>query len=385
MKIGFDVSQTGSDKAGCGYLAYSLAKALEGIDAQNEYILYPTFGDVYLDPDWARTTLDIKKTNFKRGLGHRSLETAQSFWRTPPGDFEAQLSNPDIIHSNNYFCPTGLKKARLVYTLHDLFYVSNPEWTTEANRIGCSSGVFNASIEADFIITTAKFTQHQFHATFPHYPVERTVVIPLASRFSLQSKLLQPRELMDLASGQFWLHVGTLEPRKNQARMLKAYAQLVARQPDALPLVLAGGKGWMMDEFGHLIADLGLSQHVKWLGYMEDPALQWLYQNCFAFLYPSLFEGFGMPVLEAMSLGAPVITSNVTSLPEVVGEAGLLVDPLDVESIYQAMHRLSEGEVKRSELQRKGFERSKLFSWEASARRVLSIYNHVMTLDKYSA
>ncbi len=109
-------------------------------------------------------------------------------------------------------------------------------------------------------------------------------------------------------------------------------------------------------------------------GYIDDTALQWLYQNCFAFVYPSLFEGFGLPVLEAMSLGAPVISSNTSSLPEIVGSAGLLVDPLDVDSIFEAMLLLTEDEQTRIALKECALERANEFSWEHTARQILKLY-----------
>jgi hypothetical protein len=137
MNIGFDVSQTGRLKAGCGYLAESLIRHLAEIDTENQYILYPTFGDVYCDPEWPAAICRIDRPNFRQGLGHKAFESAQRFWRQPPGNLEEQLGNPDIVHSNNFYCPTTLRSARLVYTLYDLGFIEYPEFTTEENRIGC--------------------------------------------------------------------------------------------------------------------------------------------------------------------------------------------------------------------------------------------------------
>ncbi len=385
MRIGYDVSQTGNTKAGCGYMAYSLGKALASIDSQNEYLLYPTIGDLFLDPNWAVATMQIDRPNFRRGLAHRNLEEAYPFWNNPPDDFEEQLGRPDIIHLNNFYCPAGIKRARLVYTLHDLSFLAHPEWTTETNRVVCFDGTFKASLYADFVVAVSDYSRQHFLETFPYYPNERITVVPLASRFAGKTAPPRPADLSFLQPGQFWLDLATIEPRKNHRRLVEAYARLKYTTGKTFPLVLVGGYGWLMKDFEETLCQLGIREDVHLLGIADDDSATWLYANCFAFVYPSLFEGFGLPVLEAMSQGAAVITSNTTSLPEVTGDAGLLVDPLDVESIYQAMRSLSEGEVDRSELQRKGFERSKLFSWEASARQVLSIYNHVMTLDKYSA
>ena len=146
-----------------------------------------------------------------------------------------------------------------------------------------------------------------------------------------------------------------------------------------MPLVLAGGRGWLMDDFELLLQELDLQRDVILLGYVDDPTLQWLYQHCFAFVYPSLFEGFGLPVLEAMSLGAPVITSGVTSLPEIVGDAGILVDPRCEEAVYGAMLQLATDAQCRTYLRDKARRQAAQFSWPAAAQAVLTCYQEVLT------
>jgi glycosyltransferase involved in cell wall biosynthesis len=153
----------------------------------------------------------------------------------------------------------------------------------------------------------------------------------------------------------------------------------------SFPLVLAGGKGWLMEGFDRFIEELGLQQDVILPGYVEETELQWLYQNCFAFLYPSLFEGFGLPVLEAMTLGAPVITSNTTSLPEIVGRAGLLVDPFAEDSIVNAMHQLATGQINREVLREQGVARASEFSWQSTAEQVREIYQQIVEIPHLGA
>jgi glycosyltransferase involved in cell wall biosynthesis len=165
--------------------------------------------------------------------------------------------------------------------------------------------------------------------------------------------------------------------------LLQAYARLKAQLGESFPLVLAGGKGWLMEDFESFMDRLGLREDVVVLGYVEETELQWLYQNCFAFLYPSLFEGFGLPVLEAMTLGAPVIASNTTSLPEIVGQAGLLVDPLAEESICNAMHRLATGQINREVLREQAMVRAREFSWRSTAERVREVYQHVIRQPRF--
>ena len=377
MRIGFDVSQTGRLKAGCGYFADSLIRSLSDIDAKNEYLLYPTFGNFYFDPEWQTATVEVDGIRMRRGLAHETRDAAQAFWTRPPADVEAQLGHPDVVHANNFFCPTTLRKASLVYTLYDLSFLEHPEWTTEANRSGCFDGVFNASLYADRIIAISQYSRRHFLETFPHYPSERVVVVPPASRFTHRGGIAHPESLPPLEPDRFWLSVGTLEPRKNQRRLLRAYAGLRARWGRTFPLVLAGGQGWMMNDFEKLVAELGLGSDVILTGYVSDETLQWLYQNCFAFVYPSLFEGFGLPVLEAMSCGAAVITSTTTSLPE-IGSAAVLVDPRGEEAITGAMRKLSIGEIDREMLKQQGLEQSARFSWRQTAERIRDVYREVM-------
>ena len=378
MKIAFDVSQTGRLKAGCGYFADSLIRSLAELDTENAYILQPTFGDFFWDPDWPVATCHISHPNFRRGHGHTSFAEAQCFWRKAGAEIETALDSPDVIHSNNFFCPIRLPKARLVYTLHDLAFLEYPEWTTEPNRLGCFTGVFHASLHADLIVAISDYSRRHFLKTFPHYPEDRAVVIYPASRFSTRQNVSQPVMLPQLQQDRFWLNVGTLEPRKNHQRLLQAYARLKTRLGQSFPLVLVGGRGWLMNDFEQVIDALELRQDVILLGYVDDDVLQWLYEHCFAFIYPSLFEGFGLPVLEAMGLGAPTITSNTSSLPEIVDSAGVLVDPLQVDAIFQAMLQFSLGDVDRTILRHRAIERVKHFSWHRAAEQILALYHMVV-------
>jgi glycosyltransferase involved in cell wall biosynthesis len=377
MRIGFDVSQTGSSKAGCGYFADSLLRQLATHDDNNEYVLYPAVGDVFWDPKCGRETFFSAQKNFRKLDAPTNFEASQCFWRNPGPDFEEQLGRPDIVHVNNFYCPTGLLHARLVYTLYDLSFLAHPEWTTEANRSGCARNLFRASLKADWMIAISEYTRRHFLRTYPHYPAERVAAVHLGSRFEGSYPTTRPARFTRLESGRFWLSVGTLEPRKNHLRLLEAYAMLKSQQPACLPLVLAGGKGWLMDQFERSLDEMRLRGDVVLTGYVEDSELQWLYENCFALVYPSLFEGFGLPVLEAMSLGAPVISSNTTSIPEVVGDAGILVNPEQARDIFEAMRKLSDEPSFREFLHENGRRRAAQFSWSSSACRVMALYGEI--------
>ncbi len=386
MKIGFDISQTGNNKAGCGYFADSLIQALTALDTENEYILYPHFGTTFWDPDAEQTTRRIERPNVSRKRIGRDFRSSMSFWGKQTPDAEERLGNPDIIHANNFSCPSGLKRAKLVYTLYDLHFLEYPELTTEENRGRCFEGVFAASIRADFIVSISHYSRNRFLEIYPHYPGKRIRVVPLGSRFLLErSAQRQGEVLKGLQDGEFWLAVGTLEPRKNLRRLLKAFAIYKEQAGFTYPLVVAGGKGWLEDDIEKFVRELGLTDDVNMLGYVADEELAWLYGGCRGFVYPSLYEGFGLPVLEAMGLGAAVITSNTTSLPEVGRDAVHYINPLDEHDIARGLQRLIADNNYREELKRKALVQAKRFSWEKSAAEVLGIYRRVTEMPKFGA
>jgi glycosyltransferase involved in cell wall biosynthesis len=383
MKIGFDISQTGDSKAGCGYFADSLIRSLARTDHDNTYVLYPHFGTGFWDDAGKGKTTAIDRSNVSRIVIGRDFRKSKAFWEDLPSHGENMLGNPDIIHANNFYCPYALQKARIVYTLYDISFAIYPEFMTEQNRLTCFEGVFNASCYADFIVAISDYSRNSFLELFPHYPADRIRVVRLGSRFSSMAGSHSGSVVKGLVPDRFWLSVGTLEPRKNVRRLLRAYAALINQKQEMFPLVLAGGKGWLEDGLDELIQRLGIQNHVKILGYVTDDKLSWLYRNCFAFIYPSLFEGFGLPVLEAMSFGAATVTSSTTSLPEVAGDAACYVDPLKEEDIVSAMSRFLRDDDYRMQLKRISRSQAAKFTWDICASEVLDVYGEVMSRPKH--
>ena len=379
MHIGFDISQTGFGKAGCGYFAHSLLQATLELAPQHRYSLYPSFGDFYFD---ARMPFQNNYQAGYYGPRHFSRKSATAFWTKP--DVEDSLNNPDLIHSNNFWCPTQLKSSRLIYTFHDMGFVVDPSWTTEANRLGCFEGVFNSSLAADWIVANSETSRDHYLSIFPHFPEERIRVIYPCSRFSTTKnpEAKRPKALTDIASGRFWLSVGTIEPRKNQRSLVEAYARYLDLKGDPMPLVFAGGKGWLMDDFQNYLQELNLLSQVIFTDYVSDEELIWLYQNCYANLYPSLFEGFGLPILEGMQFGAPTISSNAASLPEVAGKAALLLPPNDTELWAQTMLRLAANPEERNKLSQQGALQAQNFDWKQSASSLLQLYSEALATPK---
>ena len=175
------------------------------------------------------------------------------------------------------------------------------------------------------------------------------------------------------------LNIGTLEPRKNVVTLVKAFKKLLERECKDYILVIAGEKGWLYKKIFEEIESSGMEKSIRILGVVRDEDLPLLYNCADLFVYPSLYEGFGLPPLEAMACGVPIITSNTSSLPEVVGNAGIMVDPNDIESLSDEMYRVLKDEELKHRMSRDGLKRSKMFTWEKMVNEVLETYEVVST------
>lgn len=379
MNVCFDVSQTGPHKAGCGFYAAALIDGLLASDSSNQFTLLTSFGDFYHDPSMAVSFPHIGK-GVGYGPRHLQRNEAKAFWQNQQKTSQL-LNSFDVIHANNFWCPSWSLNKPLVYTLYDMSFSEHPEWTTEANRIGCFTGVLNAALKADWFVAISKASKRSFLRHFPHVNPDRVRVIYPASRFGqpgFNQQPSQPKSQIFKDGTPYFLSVGTIEPRKNQAFLLEAYNSYRGKGGAAVPLVLAGGKGWMMEDFDKHIHSSPWSSDIHLLGYVSDAELDWLYRNCLINLYPSHYEGFGLPVLEGMGLGAPIISSSSTSLPEIVGEAGISLDPNDLQAWVGAMEVLSTDASKRKQLSEAGKLQADTFNWQQSSSQLLSLYEEAV-------
>jgi glycosyltransferase involved in cell wall biosynthesis len=383
MHIGFDISQTGFNRAGCGFFAHAMAQAMLKFAPENSYSLFPTFGDFYFDSQMP-TMSPYSGVSVHYGPLHNSREEAGEYWRHP--EVEDRIGRPDVVHANNFWAPIQLQSSRLIYTLYDLGFATEPSWSTEANRVGCFEGMFRASIAADWVIAISAASRQHYLSMFPHFPEDRVRVIYPCSRFADSGAKGQPPKSVErIAGSSFWLTVGTIEPRKNQRRLLDAYARYLALGGTIMPMVLAGGAGWLMGDFEKYISDSGLAEYVVMTGYVSDDELIWLYRNCYANLYPSLFEGFGLPVLEGMQFGAPTIASQSSSIPEVIGDAGILLAPDDTDSWTQALLNVAASKGIRDQMSRAAVARAGSFDWRNSAEALLQVYEEAVAMPKQRA
>jgi glycosyltransferase involved in cell wall biosynthesis len=233
---------------------------------------------------------------------------------------------------------------------------------------------------ADHILADSHATQADLVALL-NVPPERVTTVHLAADSAFRPlPEEETRRILAQYSLQpgYLLFVGTLEPRKNVPGLLQAYRSLFERRVTTAPLVLVGSKGWLYDEIFQRVAELGLTKQVRFIHDASDADLPGLYNGASVLAIPSFYEGFGLPALEALSCGTPAVAANRASLPEVVGEAGLLVDPDDPEDIAQALARVLTDEPLRLRLRQLGLAQAARFTWERTARETLAVYQTVL-------
>jgi glycosyltransferase involved in cell wall biosynthesis len=291
----------------------------------------------------------------------------------------ARRLNLDLVHDPTGAMPLLLTQRPRVVTIHDVIPYIYPQTSTRLDWLIYHLWLPLAVRQATLIMTDSQQSKEDIMA---HLPVqaERIGVVPLAAdrRFRPLNRVeVRPISQKYGVTGPYILYVGALGSRKNLPRLLEAYARL--RQWSARwKLVIAGGRKWKFSPIFEAVERLGLEAQVHFTGYVADEDLPALYNGADLFVFPSLYEGFGLPVLEAMACGTPVVTSNTSSLPEVTGEAALLVDPYDVAAISTAMRRvLTDPELARG-LRERGLARAAQFSWERTARETVAVYERVL-------
>lgn len=280
-----------------------------------------------------------------------------------------------LYHEPNYVAPP--LECPLVVTVHDLSHLRFPQYHPAARVRWLERFLPDTIARACKVITASEFSRQEILELLG-LPPAKVKVIPLGldARFHSQEAAALQGVLRryGLKSQEYIAAVGTLEPRKNLLRLLEAYAALPARLRRRFPLVLAGPKGWQTEALWPRLEPLVRRGEVRWLGYVEEADLPKLYAGAAVFAYLSLYEGFGLPVLEAMGCGAPVLTSQASAMASWAGDAVALVDPLDVEAIRQALARLLEDRLWARSLGARGQAVAKQFSWTRCASETLAVY-----------
>jgi glycosyltransferase involved in cell wall biosynthesis len=288
--------------------------------------------------------------------------------------WEMARQPPDVLFVPAHVLPLVHPRSS-VATVHDLGYLYYPGAHRLLDRFYLDLSTRYNARAASRVITLSQATRNDLVRHYGIEPDKITVVYPGCDETMEpvgNESLVERVKVRYGIQGNYILYVGTLQPRKNLGRLLEAYAMM--RKRDETPrLVIAGRKGWLYDQIFQQVQKLGLEDEVIFPGYVPQDDLPILLSGARLFAFPSLYEGFGLPVLEAMACGTPVLCSNVSSLPEVAGNAALLIDPLDVESMAEAMNRLLQDEELRVRLVKRGFQQVRQFSWNRCARETLSV------------
>lgn len=353
LRIAIDASKTTIPKTtGTEYYARALIRALIAINTQHELHLY--FRD--------SPPADLFPPN---PLVHTHVIPFRRVWTHIRFAWELWRSRPEVTFVPAHTLPFFFPK-RAVVTVHDLGYKHFPEAHPSKGRLYLDMTTRYSAWRAMHILADSHATADDLTLFYGTSPQKMSVVYPATETLTVGNLPDHPA-LQD----PYFLFIGTLQPRKNIARITEAYRQFRQTAKNPPNLVLAGAKGWLYDEAWMQ------GEGIYTLGYINEADKGALYTHARALVFPSLYEGFGFPILEAMGCGTPVITSTTSSCPEVAGDAAILVNPENTAELVQALHQINDDAVLRENLRQKGFAQYGQFSWEESARRVMAILEQV--------
>lgn len=366
MRIAIDAHSVGTGLGGNESYATNLIEALATIDSVNEYTLYVTRPEAVRKFSQRWPNFVVRQTRPHTPLIRIPLTLSAELRKNPVDVLHVQFTAPPFAP-----CP-------VVVSIHDLSFEHLPETFKRRSRAQLRLTVRRSARKATHILALSEHARSDIVATYG-IPPDRVTAIPLAAADRFEP-VVDERELQRVRhtygiAGDYILTVGSIQPRKNLGRLIAAYARLRTDAKVGGPqLVIVGRQAWLVGETLRAIRDSGFSDSIILTGYVPDDDLPALYSGARCFVYPSFFEGFGLPPLEAMKCGVPVIAGNRTSLVEVVGDAGILVDPLDPQAIASGLSQVLGDEELREELGSRGLERSRLFNWRETAKRTLEVY-----------
>lgn len=381
MRIAIDLRIAHAQKTGIGVYANCLAKHLLAIDEANVYhdiILHDQIVDFPVDH--ANLSFWLTRVSGK----HRLLRELWEFIYLP---WKLRTKRIDVYHGPNNVIPFWANCA-MVVTIHDLNAFLFSDTNSKLSLWRWKPLIWLSAKKATLIITDSNSTKNDVISIL-NVSAERVRVVYLA----LDEKVLTYKRQEDIVRktrekyrlrDRFVLFVGALNPRKNLVRLLEAFDILSRQIAHDHQLVIAGKKGWLYDDIFRAVKRLNLEDKVVFTGYVEDRDLPALYSAASLTVYPSMYEGFGFPILESMACGTPVVAANVSSIPEVADEAAILVNPTDVAELARAMHLALTDANLRQSLIRKGLERVRNFSWQETAHKTLEVYQEAYEIWQQS-
>lgn len=364
MRIGIDASALVKEATGIGQAIINIIKVMMEHDRENEYYLF-TYDKINLPFSLAENWQIVDYG----GAKHSQIR----FFTALPQILKNMKIQ--VFFGTRHYLPPFNSKIRYVALVHDLIPLRMPELFTKKHLQRFRIFTAICKYQADSYITVSHSTKKDV-MDFMKIPEEKIQVIHLGAnpRFSPErDKEAIARTMQRLGIDQkYLLCLSTVEPRKNMLRTIQAYEQYLLKNKAPYKLVIVGGSGWNNGEIYDYVRQNQLEEHVIFTGYLSNEDVKYVYANASLFIYASLYEGFGIPPLEAMQSGIPVITSNNSSLPEVAGDACILVNPYSIEEIGTAMTRVLESEELQKELRQKGIAQAEKFSWETCGTKVLA-------------
>ncbi len=377
MRIGIDYTAAVQQGAGIGRYTRNLVRALAALDSRNRYTLFLAGG-------WGEGDgLGGWPANFRRRSVPLSDRWMHILWQRLHVPVPIQLfTGPlDLYHSPDFVLPPTARTPAIL-TVHDLSFLRFPQFFVAGFRKYLEAAVSRAVKNAQHILADSESTRKDLVELMDVASTRVSVLYPgVEPRFRpvKDTELLHAVRRRYALPERFILGLSTLQPRKNFDGLIKSFHKLSQQrrahpETENLHLVIGGGKGWMYEDILALVKRLRLEGRVHFPGFVADQDLPILYSLASVFAFPSWYEGFGLPVLEAMACGTPVVAANNSSLPEVVGQAGIMVDAGDTDALCETLGELVCNDLLRLRLVAAGHEQASLFTWKEAAERLLSVY-----------
>lgn len=374
MNICLDLSPAVHRKAGLGTYASSLAEHLLHVDVEDGFSTFH-YGRAVESP-LPPALAALPQHHVSQGARLWRLSVALRYWLPAPMD--GLLPGVDLFHATEHLLPP-FRGIRSVFTFHDAIYALFPEYHLPMNRVFLGLMMPRFLSRADAIIAVSECSKRDAVRLYGVDPARiRVIYEGVAPEFRVLEGATRASELERVRRKyglppRYLLYFSTIEPRKNVPTLLEAYRSLINQVP-APDLVLAGRKGWLYEPTLQRVRELGLAERVHFPGWIDQADAPALLNGAEVMVFPSLYEGFGLPPLEAMACGVPVVCSDAASLPEVIGNAGLLFPPRDIRALTTALTRVLSDADLRAELAGRGFAQARRFTWEQAARETIRVY-----------
>ncbi len=381
MKIAFDALPLISERmTGIGYCQAGQIQALMALHPEEQYIMqFFATGDGG-EKRKRLTRYEEARAEIRQGKCSGYLyRLLSNFLPIPYNKFFG--NDADITHFFNYIVPPKVS-GKTIVTVHDMVYKAFPETVRGRTRYMLETGLKRSMKRADLIVTDSQFSRSEILKYFPQCE-EKLRVVPCGVDRTRFHPVDNPVRIEETTKSlgidrEYFLYLGTLEPRKNLRRLAVAYNEFRKGKAEYPCLVLAGGKGWLNEDLMKTIKDLDLESDIKIVSYVPEEHICTLMSGALAFIFPSIYEGFGMPPLEAMACGVPVLTTHTASLPEVVGDSALICDPYNIEQICDCLEKLYRESNLRRDLSAASLKRARMFSWENAAAILYDVYKEAL-------